>query len=187
MSWLKGVRRLRGHSLPRCPSKGSVHGDCQRKLLLRLGDEEGSSMVEMAVACTILLAVLVGVFDMCLATYTAHSVSEAAREATRYAIVRGKQCVNLSGCGASNSDIQSYLQTFYPGFTTNTTWYTVTMDTSTTPNTAVLTSCGTSPTGCNLPGNQVQVKVSAPFSFAIPFYGRKKLTLTSTSAMVISQ
>jgi len=141
----------------------------------------------MGVACTILLALLVGVFQMCLATYTAHSVSQAARDATRYAIVRGSQCVNLSGCGASNSTIQSYVQSFHPGFTTTTTWYTVTMDTTTTPNTAVLTSCGTSPAGCNAPGNQVQVKVSALFSFAIPFYGSKTLTLTSTSAMVISQ
>ena len=187
MKWLKSAARMRGPSRSKCPSDGTGGRDRRDKLLRRVSDEEGASLVETALACTILLAVLVGAFDMCLATYTAHTVSRSAREATRYAIVRGSQCVNLTGCGASNTDIQNYVRGFYPGLITNTTWYTVTMNTAVTPNTAVLTLCGTAPAGCNLPGNQVQVQVSAPFSFTIPFYGSKTPTLTSTSAMVISQ
>lgn len=150
-------------------------------------------MVETALACTILMAVLLGAFDLSLAAYTVHSVSEAAREATRYAIVRGANCVNLSGCGASNADIKTYVRGLaYPGVNpskldTTTTWYTVSMDTTKKPSTAVLATCGTAPGGCNMPGNQVQVQVSYPFSFSIPFYGSKTLNLTSTSAMVISQ
>jgi len=163
------------------------------KLRSRLSGEEGSALVETAIACTILLAVLLGVFDMSLAAYTVHSVSEGAREATRYAIVRGSNCVNLSACGASNSDIQTFVRSLgYPGvkaakLTTATTWYNVSMDTTKTPPSAVVTSCGTSPGGCNLPGNQVQVQVSYAFSFSLPYYGSKTLNLTSTSAMVISQ
>ena len=163
------------------------------KLREHLLNEEGSSLVETAVACTILLAVLVGIFKMSMGAYIAHSVSEAAREATRYAIVRGSNCVNLTGCGASNSDIQTFVRGLgFPGIkasklVTATTWYNVSMDTTKTPASATLAMCGTAPAGCNAPGNQVQVQVSYLFSFAIPKYGSKTLTLTSTSAMVISQ
>jgi Flp pilus assembly protein TadG len=165
----------------------------RRTLRAPLLDEEGSSLVETALACSILMAMLVGIFDLSLAAYTAHSLSETAREATRYAIVRGANCVNLSGCKASNTEIQAYVRSIkYPGIraaqlTTTTTWYNVSMDTTKTPNTAVVAKCGTSPNGCNMPGNQVQVLVSYPFSFNIPFFGTRTLTLTSSSAMVISQ
>jgi Flp pilus assembly protein TadG len=153
-------------------------------------NEEGSTLVETAFACMILVTVLIGIFDMSRAVYAAHAVSEAAREATRYAIVRGSNCINLTGCAASNSDIQTYVQSLgYPGITaakltTATTWYNVSIDTTT--NSAVVSSCGTAPNGCNSPGNQVQVQVSYSFSFNIMGFA-KTLNLTSTSAMVISQ
>ncbi len=170
-------------------------GKRNRALNLRaiLLETEGSSLVETALACTILLAVFVGIFDMSMGAYTAHSLSEAAREATRYAIVRGSNCVNLTGCGASNTDIQTFVQNLkFPGIkaaslTTTTTWYNVSMNTATTPPTASLASCGTSPSGCNMPGNQVLVQVSYSFPLSIPYWGSRTLTLKSTSAMIISQ
>jgi Flp pilus assembly protein TadG len=157
-------------------------------------NEEASTLVEMALTCALLMMVLVGLFQMTFALYSYHYISEAAREATRWAIVRGSHCVGLTGCGADNSAIQTYVQNLgYPGITaanltTTTTWYTATMNTAVTPNTVVLTSCGTSPGGgCNDPGNQVKVNVVYLLSLNIPLVPAATVHITSTSAMIISQ
>ena len=63
-----------------------------------LRGEEGASIVETAFASTIFFAMLMGTFQMLLASYTFHFVSDAAREATRYAMVRGS-----TSCTASTS------------------------------------------------------------------------------------
>ena len=57
-----------------------------------LRDESGNSVVEMAVSSVLFFAVLFGVFQVSLASYTYHPVSEVAREAARWAIVRGSNC-----------------------------------------------------------------------------------------------
>ena len=147
----------------------------------------------MALTCGILMTMLIGLLETTLAVYSYHYVSDAAREATRWAVVRGANCTGLAGCDASNSDIQTYVQNLgYPGIqtanlTTTTTWYTATMNTGVTPNTVVLTSCGTSPGGCNYPGNQVKVQVTYNMPLNIPFVPATTVAMTSTSAMVISQ
>ena len=185
--------RMRNHpdrhsTLP--PAGGELAG---RQWARRFAREEGSAMVEAALSCVILMMLLIGICEMSLALYSYHSVSYAAREATRWAMVRGSQCTGLTGCGASNSDIQTYLRgAALPGITstnlsTATTWYTVTMDTSATQPTAVLTSCGTTPAGCNVPGNQVLVTVTYSFPLRIPGIPHATWTMKSTSAMVISQ
>ncbi len=107
-----------------------------------VGGEEGASMVETAFACTIFLAMLIGTFQMMMAFYTFHFVSDAAREATRYAIVRGStSCTNtpnLSNCNATSDQIQTYLRGLkYPGITSSkltvaTTWLTASTTTPTT-------------------------------------------------------
>jgi Flp pilus assembly protein TadG len=56
----------------------------------RLGiDETGSSLVEFALSSTVLLMAIFGVLDCSCALYADHYVANAAREATRYAMVRG--------------------------------------------------------------------------------------------------
>jgi len=181
-------------TLSRLPSlQATEKGEAEQRAVYRVSDEQGATIAEMALACTILLAVVIGIFQMSLALYAFHFVSDAAREATRYAIVRGADCVNLSGCGATNAQIQQYVRNLgYPGITStnltvSTTWYTITMDTTKTPASAVLSTCGTAPAGCNNPGNQVQVHVIYKFPLNIPFWRSMTLNLSSTSAMVISQ
>ena len=165
----------------------------RRKAGNLLREKDGAQLVETALTMGILMTMLIGLFQITLAVYSYHYVSDAAREATRWAIVRGSNCVGLTACGAANSDIQSYVQNLgYPGITaanltTTTTWYTATMNTAVTPNTVVLTSCGTSPGGCNYPGNQVRVQVTYNFPVNIPFVPASTLALTSNSAMIISQ
>ena len=67
--------------------------------------EDGASIVEMALASAVVMGMLFGVTYMSLALYTFHYISEAAREGSRYAIVRGSTChantPGLANCGTS--------------------------------------------------------------------------------------
>ena len=54
--------------------------------------EEGSSLVEFALIFLVLMTMMLGIIDFCRAAYAYHFVSNAAREATRYAAVRGSTC-----------------------------------------------------------------------------------------------
>lgn len=155
-----------------------------------LSREDGLSMVETAISCTVLFALLFGICQMSLALYVYYVTSDAARQATRYAIVRGStSCTNtpnLSNCDATAANIQSYVQGLaFPGISTSkvgvsTSWYSAS---STTPTTWSACSTGI----CNAPGNLVKITVSYPITFQIPFSKNIALNLNSTSQMVISQ
>jgi Flp pilus assembly protein TadG len=145
--------------------------------------EVGASTVEFALAATILFMLILGIMEMSLALYTHHMLSEAAREGTRYAMVRGDTCV-VSGasCTTSAAQIQSYVQGLgYPGInaaklTVTTTYSAYPAGSGCTPN-----------SNCANPGNLVTVTLVYPFSLHIPFVSSSTLTMTSTSANVISQ
>jgi Flp pilus assembly protein TadG len=159
--------------------------------------ESGSAILEMALSIMILLTFIFGVMEVSLAGYTYHSISEASREATRYAIVRGATysptqcpatptyatCVAQGGNNAG--DIATYVRNLnFPGIDptkmqVNSTWFTGAGNT--TP-----TLCGTADT-CKVPGNQVQVTIIYNFPLSVPFVPLSTWTLTSTSQMVISQ
>ena len=154
--------------------------------------EDGSAIVEMAIASAVFLAAVFGLIQACWAIYAYNYVNQAAREATRYAIVRGGT-YSLTPCTApgpatcmakagSTGDIAQYVRSLaYPGIdasklTVTTTW----------PG-GVGSVC--SGIGCvnNMPGNLVQVVVSYPFSFNIPFVPAATFTMSSQSQLVISQ
>lgn len=147
-------------------------------------------MVEAALSCTIVLALLLGICQMSLAMYIYHFTSEAAREATRYAIVRGStSCTNtpnLSNCNATAAEIQTWVQSMgYPGIASSnvsvsTSWYSAS---GSMPTTWSACTTGT----CNAPGNMVAVTVTYPLTFQIPFSSGFSLNLSNSSQMVISQ
>lgn len=145
------------------------------------GNEHGSAMVEMALSLTILLTVLLGLLSISLGLYSYHYISEAAREGTRYAIVRGSSCTGLTACPAAAADVQTYVRGLgYPGITTTSLTVTTTW-----PTTGV--NCTPSVNPCNNPGNLVQVTVTYPFQLSIPFVPVSTIKMTSTSEMSISQ
>lgn len=160
------------------------------KLLPHLRDEQGALLTEAAISSVVVLALLFGICQMSYAMYLYHYASEAAREATRYAIVRGStSCTNtpnLTNCNATSDEIQTWVRSLgYPGITSSnvsvsTSWYSAS---GTMPTTWSSCASGT----CNAPGNMVAVTVSYPLSFHIPFSSSFSLNLTSTSQMVISQ
>ena len=169
-----------------------------RSLLKQLGNEEGGSLVEMGLAFIGIVSMLFGIFELSMALYSYHFVSEAAREASRFAMVRGSQCAtifNASYCsptdaattGADEGDISHYVNSLgYPfanKLTTATTWLTSSQDAK---GNITWTGCGNA-ASCKVPGNQVQVTVSYPFPLNVPFLKTYTINLASTSSVVISQ
>ena len=143
--------------------------------------------MEAALTLMIFLVLLFGVVEFTRAVYAYNFVSGAARQATRWASVRGSTCKSLSGgCPVStNGPVQTYVRGLAPGgidstqVTTTTTW----------PQNP--TNCPATPS--NAPLCDVKVVVSYNFNFItltnkIPFLpGLASFTMTSTSDMIISQ
>ncbi len=138
-----------------------------QSVIARLRDESGVNAVEMALSCTVLFALLIGICQMSIGLYSYQFCSDAARQATRYAMVRGStSCTNtpsLSKCNASTTDISTYVKGLgYTGITSSSVTVTTSWcaASSSTPTTWSTCSSGTT----NAPGN-----------------------LGSTSQMVVSQ
>jgi Flp pilus assembly protein TadG len=154
-------------------------------ILLVLDAEEGATLIEVAVSFALMIALIVTIFQISLALYASHFVADAAREATRYAIVRGSSSCsnspNLTNCNATAEQIKSWVRNLgYPGIdpqrlNATTTW----------PSGGV--DCYPSASPCNNPGSLVNVVVTYEFPLSIPFWKSATINLQSTSQMVISQ
>jgi len=158
-------------------------------------DESGSSLVEAALSITLLLTFIFGVIDCGRALYAYHFASYAAREGTRYAMVRGSSwgsttCANTTSleCNASAANVQSYIQSIAPLGIDSATPTPLSVATSWpgTAPTGIADTCPTT-TGYNSPGCVVSVKVSYSFNYVLPFLPKTTLLFTSTSKVAISQ
>ena len=158
--------------------------------------EEGGSLVETALSCLILIPILFGIIQLSIGLYCYHYSADAAREATRFAIVRGANCNSYmgsnaycsptdgDGSGATANDIAQYVKSLgYPYSRSAVT----TVQWCVPGSPATWTSC--SATRDNSIGNQVQVKVTYSYPLVIPFLQTTKfnLNLGSTSSMTIVQ
>ena len=153
--------------------KDEMNGDRRRPDLQPQGSSppknwrsaRGSATFELAATATLILSILFGTFGFGEALFAYHSLSEAAREATRYAVVRGAN----SPSPVTADQMKTYVNGILPGLntanvTTLTTW---------SPN--------------NSPGGVVSVKLSYTYSFNIPLLPTAAINMTSTSKMTISQ
>ncbi|MGH9744870.1 MAG: TadE/TadG family type IV pilus assembly protein [Candidatus Acidiferrales bacterium] len=140
--------------------------------------------MEFAFLVPVLFALVFGIIDFGRAMYSYHFVSNAAREASRWASVRGSNCADYSqACPAAATDVSDYVASIAPPgidkspsrLVANTTWVAP-------PNNLAI--CVTQP---NNPGCTVQVQVSYQFRFVLPFLPASGITMTSTSQMIISQ
>lgn len=158
--------------------------------LRSLRGEDGSSTVETALASLIFLAILIGTYQAMLGLYTFHFLSDVAREASRYAMVRGStSCTNtpnLSNCNATSGQIQTFVRGLgYPGIKTGNLTVTTTWLASSGSVPATWSACTTG--ACNAPGNMVNIVATYAFPLSVPFAPRLTINLSSTSKMVISQ
>ncbi|MGA2760574.1 MAG: TadE/TadG family type IV pilus assembly protein [Candidatus Cybelea sp.] len=142
--------------------------------------ERGSSLPETAIVMAVLLGMICGIIDFGRAIYTYGFVAQLARQGARWAIVRGSQCTLLTDCNATSAEVQTYVQSLAYGFITP----------SSVAATATWPAAGCPPgSSGNAPGCNVEVTVTYPFKFALPWMPTSlgTLNLTSTSEMVISQ
>jgi Flp pilus assembly protein TadG len=176
-----------------CDIGSAASGMLRRKPCRRdTAGEAGAALVETALSAAVMFSVLIGLFEVCLAMYTFTYVSDAAREATRWAMVRGStSCTNsssnLPGCGATSAQIQAYVDSLqYPAMNASNLTVTVSyLVVSTSSGSAVWSACVTSP--CNVPGNEVRVQVKYQLPLYIPFWRDSSVQIGSTSTMVIQQ
>jgi Flp pilus assembly protein TadG len=157
----------------------------------RVWSEEGSAILETAMSIMILLTFMFGVIETGLALYSYHFISEAAREGTRYAIVRGSLAGTLACAapgpptcqaqgGNNTGDIATYVKNLgFPGInpnnmTVNSAWSTYVHG----------SSCpATGP--CNSPGNLITITVTYNFPLTVPFIPAQTWAMSSTAAMII--
>ena len=157
--------------------------------------EKGVSMVETALTLPVVFALLFAAFEFTMMVYAHEFVSDASREATRYAMVRGStSCTNtpnLSNCNlgpsTTGNQIQTYVQSLgFPlssDLTATATWLTAT--TAGSPGTTTWSTCSSGT--CNFPGNAIRVTVTCAFPVNFPFWRVFTFSISSTSQMVISQ
>ncbi|MGA7063812.1 MAG: TadE/TadG family type IV pilus assembly protein [Candidatus Acidiferrales bacterium] len=164
--------------------------------------------MEFALIFLVLMTMILGIIDFCRAAYSYHFVSEAAREATRWAAVNGATCgaapagdnscngtAPMNNGPASASDIQTYVTNLAPpGIDTSSTGCggsaCLATSASWTPVANGPTICSAAVNGVgpypNYPGCTVEVEVSYTFNFIFPLVRTGTLTLSSTSEMVIA-
>jgi Flp pilus assembly protein TadG len=165
------VRSLRG--IRRVLRPGSLDS-AQRRRRANVGrGEEGGALVEFALTVPILLSFFFGLIEVCMALYMHQVLSECAREGTRYAMVRGSTCVN--GAGTSCTTTAAAVNSYVSGLS----W----------PNIggAPMTVSTTFPDGNLSPGSRVQVYVTYPFPYRVPFVPPTTLNMSSTSVTYIVQ
>jgi len=145
--------------------------------------QRGTTILESAVMISVLLVMMFGVVGFGNALYTYHFVSNTAREATRWASVRGNTCTGglAGGCPANDADVNAYVQNLSTGIGLDPTKVTTTTTWVAPPNN--LAACTTKP---NSPGCVVKVQVQYSFQFLFPLLP-SGFTMQSTSQMVISQ
>jgi len=138
--------------------------------------QRGTSTAEFAIAATLMLMVVFGIIQFGKAIYAYHSVANAARLGSRWAMVRGSDCVAAT-CPATAATVKAYVQSQMPLLNSAAATVTTTWSTS--------SGCYGNPS--NGPGCVVAVTVSYPFHFDVPLVSSAVLQISSTSQMVISE
>lgn len=131
----------------------------------RRQSQAGAAMLEGALVMLAFLLVIFGLMDFSRMVWSYTMISHGAREATRYAIVRGSS----SGHTASVSQIQGIVTSRSPGLDPSAT----TADVTFTPD--------------QNPGSMVKVVVTYNFYPIAPYIPVGPISLKSTSQMVIYQ
>jgi Flp pilus assembly protein TadG len=155
--------------------------------------ERGDEMIEFAIVAVVLFTCIFALLNCSLLLYTYHFAAYAAREATRYAMVRGSTwgstgCASIStfACNATAANVVSYVQSIVPPGISSGTPLSVTTTWPGTELAGTVTTCSTT-NGNNSPGCLVIVQVSYSFNYFLPFLPASALALKSTSEVVILQ
>jgi Flp pilus assembly protein TadG len=124
-------------------------------------------MVEFSAVATVLFLLMFGLMSLGAAVYSYNTVSNATREAVRYAIVHSP----TSPDPVSDSQIQQVAINYAVGLRLK--------------NSDVVVSWPVDP--INTKKSDAQVQISYPYQIKIPFLSPVSVNLTSTSRMMVSQ
>ena len=163
-------------------------------IFARKRGERGSTMVEFGLVIILFMTMFLGIMDFGRALYWYHFVSQAARDATRWAAVNGADCGGDSSCNgagymnngiADQAAIQKYVTSITPisGLSAS----------SVTCGGALVSVCASWPgdgascaSGSKAPGCPVQVQVSYKLTFISTLVHKTSITLSSSSQMIIA-
>src|SRR3569833_3047304 len=166
--------------------------------------EEGSSLVEMGLAAIVAFMFLFGIVETSYVLYSYNYVSNAARDASRYAAIRGPNSCNdanvtpFPDCGLkptkfssttdpANNPLLAYVEGMgYPGLNPDNTSLEVKYMVATKTSAGLTTwaydsTCNStsdidsSSNPCNIVGNMINVKVVYKFPLTIPI--KKNVTI----------
>jgi len=158
----------------------------------RNSGQRGSTLVEYALTLVISFVLLFAIIDFGRALYSYHFVNYAAREAARFASMRGANSCGgtVSPCSVTPGDISNFVQQITPaGIDAGL----VTLNAPTWTNPNNLPVCNPIP---NYPGCAVQVQVQYTFNFIFPYnfynsapvsFQATSINMVSTSQMIISR
>ena len=200
---------------PRCQSRFRAY---QRLTAAgkKIACEEGTALVEIGLSAIVVLMVLFGIFQAGYLLYTYNYVCNAARDASRYAAIRGPNSCNdatnqpFPDCGLSPSKFTSttdptqnpllkYVEGMgYPGLSSSNESMQVKFLVATKTSTGTTTwaedaNCNngsdtdSNANACNNVGNIIQVKVIYNFPLNIPFWRSATIPVGSVSSMMISE
>jgi Flp pilus assembly protein TadG len=177
---------------PTCTPRRSTRrpGSAARLCAHLIRSECGNSILEFSIALSVLLICGFGIIECSMALYADHFVTNAAKEATRYAMVRGSSwsggaCSNYDSfsCSASSEDVTSFVTSIVPPGIDPTKLTVTTSWPGTDPSG---NNCDTQ-NGDNSPTCVVAVQVSYSFNFLLPFVPMNAFTLTGNSSEVIAE
>jgi Flp pilus assembly protein TadG len=149
------------------------------------GEKDGGTLVEFALTISTLLTLVFVIMQLCMALYMYGMISETAREATRWAIVRGSTCVSGSGtsCTTTTTAITTYAKSLgFPnigGGTLNVT--------PSYPDTFPAGGANAGQSNCNAPGCRILVTATYTVAISIPLVPKNNIPLTTSSEMYILQ
>ena len=82
-----------------------MRSPCYRAVPQRWRGEDGSLVIETALALTVAIPMVLWLFELCMLVYTYNVLGDAARQGVRYAIVHGSDSANCSGPSSGCTDL----------------------------------------------------------------------------------
>lgn len=150
--------------------------------------EKGGTLVEFALTVTIVLLIMFLIVDVGRALYTFNWLSDTARRATRFAMVRGTTCdpqlesychIDNHPRGARQQEIDAYVKSLAVGINTDPTVLQI-------DSQCLAAANAPAPPPCAAAG-WVQVQVRYQFSFLSPLMRLNPWWMHSTSERIVLQ
>ena len=165
-----------------------IRFSAHRDAATRKRSEKGAVLLEYAFVFIMFLTLIFAISGFGHALFVYHTIDNIAKEATRYATVRGATCGNDSSCTSNNSasgitgpttvaDVEAYVASITPQsidsskFTYNICGTSEASATVCAASPAVCSSTvnGVGPLAKGYPGCVVSVQVAYPYAFIFPF------------------